>query len=147
MQRNYTIHTRIQKPIGEVFDAVVAGDKLCRYFTSSVSGDLVAGDTVYWRWEHYHAELPVTVQAVVPGARIELTLDSKTWEKTRGEAYPVTVIFELEALDDGSTMLAISESGWKSDAEGRKGSHDNCSGWTHMAMCLKAWIEHGIDLR
>ena len=76
-----------------------------------------------------------------------MTLDSRAWEKTRDEAYPVTVVFELEALDDGTTMLAISESGWKTDADGLKGSHDNCSGWTHMAMCLKAWIEHGIDLR
>ncbi len=147
MDRNYTIHTRIHKPIGEVFDAIVSGEKLCRYFTSAVSGDLVEEHTVHWRWEHYHAELPVDVQSVTPGARIELTLDSRAWEKTRDEAYPVTVVFELEALDDGTTMLAISESGWKTDADGLKGSHDNCSGWTHMAMCLKAWIEHGIDLR
>ena len=147
MSRNYTIHTRIQKPVAEVFDAIISGDKLCHYFASSVSGDIVEGATVHWRWEHYHAELPVTVQSVAPGARIELTLDSKTWEKTANESYPVTVVFELEALDDGSTMLAISESGWKTDADGLKGSHDNCSGWTHMAMCLKGWIEHDIDLR
>ena len=63
------------------------------------------------------------------------------------ESYPVKVIFEFEALDDGNTMLSISEEGWKTDADGLKGSHDNCGGWTHMAMCLKAWIEHGIDLR
>ena len=44
-------------------------------------------------------------------------------------------------------MLSISESGWKTDREGLKGSHDNCSGWTHMAMCLKAYLEHGLDLR
>jgi len=50
-------------------------------------------------------------------------------------------------LEDGATMLSISEEGWKTDAEGLKGSHDNCGGWTHMVMCLKAYIEHGIDLR
>jgi hypothetical protein len=44
-------------------------------------------------------------------------------------------------------MLSISEQGWKTDAPGIKGSLDNCGGWTHMAMCLKAYIEHGIDLR
>lgn len=147
MSRNYTIHTRIEKPIDDVFDAIVSGDKLAMYFTSATSGDLVEGQTVHWRWADYHAELPVDVESVTPGARIELTLSSRTWEKTQGEDYPVSVVFELEALDDGGTLLAISESGWKTDADGLKGSHDNCSGWTHMAMCLKAWIEHGIDLR
>ncbi len=46
-----------------------------------------------------------------------------------------------------STMLSISEQGWLTDEAGLKGSHDNCSGWTHMALCLKAFVEHGIDLR
>ena len=54
---------------------------------------------------------------------------------------------EFEALDDNSTMLSISESGWKTNAEGLKGSHDNCGGWQHMAMCMKAYLEYGIDLR
>ena len=147
MSGNYTIHTRIQRPIADVFDAITAGDKLCRYFTTATSGDLVEGQTVYWRWADYHAELPVTVKRIVTNECIELTLDSRTWKKTTDEAYPVTVRFDFETLEDGSTMLAISESGWKTDAEGLKGSHDNCSGWTHMAMCLKSWIEHDIDLR
>jgi uncharacterized protein YndB with AHSA1/START domain len=147
MSRNYTIHTRIRKPIAEVFDAITTGNKLCRYFTSETSGDLVPGETIYWRWEDYHVELPVTVTRVDANECIELTLDSGAWEKTSTEAYPITVRFELEDLGDGSTMLAISESGWKTDADGLKGSHDNCSGWTHMAMCLKAWIEHDVDLR
>ncbi len=147
MSRNYTIHTRIRKPRAEVFDAVVTGDKLCRYFTSETSGDLALGQTIYWRWADYHAELPVTVTRMIANECIELTLDSRAWEKTSEESYPVTVRFEFEALEDGSTMLAISESGWKTDADGLKGSHDNCSGWTHMAMCLKGWIEYGVDLR
>jgi len=87
------------------------------------------------------------VDQVVPNKLIRLTLDSKAWKKTAGDGYDVSVIFEFEPLDDGSTLLSISEAGWKTDADGLKGSHDNCSGWTHMAMCLKSWIEHGIDLR
>ena len=147
MSTNYTIHTRINRPIADVFDAITTGDKLCRYFTSKTSGDLVEGETITWRWAEYNAELPVRVARIVVNEYIELTLDSGAWEKTTVEAYPVTVRFDFEALEDGSTMLAISESGWKTDADGLKGSHDNCSGWTHMAMCLKAWIEHDVDLR
>lgn len=147
MARNYTVQTKILRPIARVFDAVMSRETLCRYFTSEASGDLEEGTEIRWRWEHYDVELPVVVDKVITNRLIQLTLDSKTWKKTIDESYPVKVIFEFEELDDGSTMLSISEEGWKTDAEGLKGSHDNCGGWTHMAMCLKAWVEHSIDLR
>lgn len=44
-------------------------------------------------------------------------------------------------------QLTLDSKAWKTDADGLKASHDNCSGWSHMATCLKAWIEHDIDLR
>jgi len=147
MARNYTVQTKILCPVEEVFDAIVAREKLCNYFTSQASSDLQEGSEVRWRWAHYEIELPVVVDRIVANELIELTLDSAVWKKTVGESYPVKVIFEFEALDDGNTMLSISEEGWKTDADGLKGSHDNCGGWTHTAMCLKAWIEHDIDLR
>lgn len=147
MARTYTIQTKILRPVAEVFDAVVSSEKLCHYFTDTTSGDLVEGQVVGWHWEHYEPTLPVTVSKVVKNELIELTLDSVEWKKTATDSYPVRVIMEFEPLDDGTTMLSISEEGWKTDADGLKGSHDNCGGWTHMAMCLKAWIEHGIDLR
>ncbi len=147
MARNYTVQTRILRPVAEVFDAVISSDKLCNYFTNQASGDLEEGAEIRWRWAHYEIELPVTVNRIVTNELIELTLDSEVWKKTVSESYPVKVIFEFEALDDGNTMLSISEEGWKTDADGLKGSHENCGGWTSMAACLKAWIEHDIDLR
>jgi uncharacterized protein YndB with AHSA1/START domain len=147
MARNYTVRTRILRPTAEVFDAIVASDKLCRYFTDTASGDMHEGWQLDWHWSHYHATLPVVVNRIEPNRLIRLTLDSGAWGKTSTEAYDVAVIFEFEELDDGNTMLSISEEGWNTDAEGLKGSHENCGGWSHMAMCLKAWIEHGIDLR
>jgi uncharacterized protein YndB with AHSA1/START domain len=84
---------------------------------------------------------------IVANELIELVLDSREWHKTTEDEYEVRVIFEFEALESGATKMSISEQGWKTDTEGLQGSHDNCSGWTHMAMCLKAWLEHGIDLR
>lgn len=147
MARNYTVQTMILRPAAEVFEAIVSSDRLCSYFTDRTSGDLTEGAVVYWHWQHYHKELPVTVRKIVPGRLIELTLDSGEWEKTTEESYDVRVIFELEELEDGATMLSISESGWKTDADGLRGSHENCGGWSQMGICLKAWIEHGIDLR
>ena len=147
MARNYTVQTKILRPVAEVFDAIVSSDKLCNYFTDRTSGDLAEGEEVRWHWSHYDPELPVTVNRVDSNQRIELTLDSVEWKKSESDSYPVKVIFEFEALDDGSTMLSISEEGWKTDEDGLRASHENCGGWMSMATCLKAWIEHGIDLR
>lgn len=147
MARSYTVQTRIMRPVADVFDAIVSSDKLCKYFTDRSSGDLEEGQQIGWHWAHYEPTLPVTVNKIIENELIELTLDSAEWKKTVAESYPVKVIFEFETLDDGSTMLSISEAGWKTDADGLKGSHDNCGGWAHMSMCLKAWLEHDIDLR
>lgn len=146
MSRNYTVSTKINRPVNEVFDAVVSSDQLSRYFTGSSSGDLAAGERIVWNWEDW-GDHPVTVKIVEANSRIELVLNSRDWQKTGDEAYDVRVIFEFEETDDGDTMLSISEEGWRTDAEGLKGSHDNCGGWMHMATCLKAYLEHGIDLR
>lgn len=145
MGRNYTVRTKILRPVAEVFDAIVKSDRMKKYFLDGASSDLIEGETVTWRWDHY-GENPVVVRKVVENELIELAFDSREWDKTKDEAYEVLVIFEFEELEDG-TMLSISEQGWKTDADGLKGSHDNCGGWTHMAMCLKAYLEHGIDLR
>ena len=125
--------------------AIVSSERLKRYFANGASGDLDEGERVAWRWDHY-GENAIVVRKIVKNELIELALDSKEWKKTQNEAYEVLVIFEFEELEDG-TMLSISEQGWKTDADGLKGSHDNCGGWTHMAMGLKAYIEHGLDLR
>ena len=143
MTKSYTVNTQIARPVADVYDAVVSSDRLNRYFTNQSSGDLKEGDRVTWHWGDH----PVTVRKVEPNRRIELVLDSNEWHKTTGRSYDVVVTLEFEALDNGGTRLSISEEGWMTDAEGLKGSHDNCSGWTHMAMCLKAYLEHGIDLR
>ena len=145
MSRNYTVQTRIKRPVADVFDAVVKSDRMKKYFLDDASSDLVEGQAVTWHWDDY-GENPVTVRKVIENERIELAIDSREWDKTTTEAYEVLVILEFEALDDG-TLLRISEQGWKTDAEGLKGSHDNCGGWMHMATCLKAYLEYGIDLR
>ena len=145
MARNYTVNTRIARPVEDVFDAVVSSERLCHYFSDKSSGDLTEGDRVTWNWDEW-GDHPVVVRKVVPNKLIQLSLNAKDWHKT-DESYDVAVIFEFEALENGDTMLSISEEGWKTDEAGFKASHENCGGWTHMAMCLKGYIEYGIDLR
>jgi len=146
MAKNYSVSTKIKRPVADVFAAVVTKEIMKNYFVDEASADLTAGTTVRWRWNHYGESL-VVVKSVELNKRIELTIDSNEWDKTPDESYDVAVIFEFEALDDGHTRLSISEDGWKTNAEGLKASHENCGGWMHMATCLKAWLEHEIDLR
>jgi uncharacterized protein YndB with AHSA1/START domain len=145
MARNYTVHTRIRRPLEDVFNAIVSSETLCRYFSHKSSGDLVEGDRIIWNWDEW-GDHPVVVTKVVANELIKLRLDAKDWHKD-DKPYDVDVIFEFETLENGDTMLSISEEGWRTDQAGLKASHENCGGWTHMAMCLKGYIEHGIDLR
>jgi uncharacterized protein YndB with AHSA1/START domain len=145
MNRNYTVSTQVNRPVDEVFRAVVERDVMEKYFTTRSSSSLVEGQKVGWFWEHW-GENSVFVNRVIENKLIELTIDSSNWSKT-DQGYDVKVIFEFDELSENSTRLSISEQGWKTDADGLKASHENCGGWQHMAVCLKAWVEYGIDLR
>ena len=143
---NYKIQTKINRPVGEVFDAIVSEKQLVAYFVDTTSGPLTVGDTVTWHWRDF-GDHPVVVRHIAVNERIELELNSTDWRKTEGDGYSVKVIFQLDTLDDDHTLLSISEQGWLSDEPGLKASHENCGGWQHMSMCLKVYLEYGIDAR
>ena len=54
---------------------------------------------------------------------------------------------EFEALDAGSTLVRIGESGWRANQEGLDSSYGNCMGWMQMLCCLKVYVEQGKNLR
>jgi uncharacterized protein YndB with AHSA1/START domain len=54
---------------------------------------------------------------------------------------------KFKPLDDGATMVQISESGWRDTPKGIESSYSNCGGWMHMMCCMKAYVEHRINLR
>ena len=110
MARNYTVQTRIARPVEDVFDAIVSRERLCRYFTNESSSDLIEGARVTWHWDEW-GDHSVVVTKVVPNKLIQLSIDAKDWRKD-DEPYDVAVIFEFETLENGDTMLSISEEGW-----------------------------------
>ena len=144
--RTFTVQTTINRPANEVFDAIADPAKLEKYFAGSASGPLVEGTRVIWNWPDW-GDYPVQVDEVRPNTRIALRINAVAWKKTKTDSYDVAVVFDIEPLSDTLTLVKISESGWKSDDDGIKASYENCGGWQHMADCLKAWLEHGIDLR
>ena len=142
MELRFQVHGKIKKPVAEVFDAVVNPKKLSGYFTTGgASGPLVAGSTVSWDFADFPGAFPVQVREVVPNRLIVLA-----WKANDGD-YDTTVRMEFESLDPGSTLVRISESGWKENQAGLDSSYGNCSGWMHMLCCLKVYMEHGTNLR
>jgi len=142
MTWGFRVSARIAKPVAEVFDAVVNPKKLSGYFTTvgGASAPLVPGATVTW-W----GEVPVEVDEVVPDSRIVLRWDA---DVPAGEApYKTRIEMGFEPLDDGASLVTIAESGWREGEAGRQRSYLNCEGWTQMLCCLKAYVEHGINLR
>lgn len=139
MEPKFSIQTKINKPVAEVFDAVINPKKIVGYFCEKADAPLVEGQTVRWDWTA-HGDVKVQVKQIIPNSKIIIE-----WPAATGGTSIAEMTFS--SLDDGRTMVKISESGWPSTAEGLKASYKNCEGWQHMASCMKAYLQHGIDLR
>ncbi len=152
MTLTFTVAARIARAVAEVFEAVVDPAELSRYFTTGgASGRLEAGATVHWAFHDFPGAFPVDVVAVEPNRQIVLRWEASDGTAAEGGAapapYQTTVTMTFEALDDGRTLVSITEEGWRETEAGLKASYGNCQGWTQMTCALKAWLEHGINLR
>jgi|ERR1051326_936189 uncharacterized protein YndB with AHSA1/START domain len=136
MQLKFKVQAKIQKPVAEVFDAVYNPKKLSAYFTTGgASAPLDPGTTVTWDFADFPGAFPVHVKEVVKNQLIAFE-----WDKQRVE-------MTFEALSDDNTLLSISEGEWPETQKGLDQSYGNCHGWTQMSCALKAYVEHGINLR
>jgi uncharacterized protein YndB with AHSA1/START domain len=154
MQLKFQVHTKIQKPIAEVFDAVYNPTKLSGYFTTGgATAPLNEGTQVTWRFADYPGDIPVTVKKVIPNEQIILEWDAYEPPDKSGNTtppppgYKTTVEMTFESLDPNNTLVKISESGWRETQSGLAGSYGNCMGWSQMLSALKAFLEYNINLR
>lgn len=146
MELKFTVSGRIAKPVAEVFEAVVNPEALSRYFTTGgAKGRMETGATVYWDFHDVPGEFPVEVVEAEPNRRIVFRWAAD--DDTAPEGYDTTVTMEFEALEDGRTLVTISEEGWHQTEGGLKASYGNCNGWMQVLCSLKAYLEHGIILR
>lgn len=143
MSLGFRISGRIDKPAAEVFDAVVNPKKLSGYFTTigGASARLVAGEKVIW-W----GEVPVEVEEVTPDRRIVLRWDAEDPASGK-QSYKTRIEMTFDPLEEGGTLVAIAEEGWREGETGLRKSYLNCEGWTQMLCCMKAYLEYGINLR
>ena len=130
---------RIARPPTEVFEAIVDPEKMSRYFISSGSGRLETGKSVEWTWADVGARMTIKSGEVVSPQRI-----SFRWPATGAET---SVEIRLEPSAENATLVKVVERGWNPDAAGIASYAQQIGGWVHMLLCLKAFLEHGINLR
>ncbi|MEL7977833.1 SRPBCC family protein [Isoptericola sp. F-RaC21] len=142
----FTVSGRVSRPCRDVYEAIADPEQLSRYFTTGgARGRLEPGADVSWDFADFPGRFPVTVVAADPPRRIVIR-----WEggHTADGSGSTTTTFELEPLDDDTrTLVTITESSWAVTPDGATYAFGNCEGWTGMLAALKAWLEHGINLR
>ncbi|MCM3658452.1 SRPBCC domain-containing protein [Agromyces mediolanus] len=144
----FTVSGRVARPCADVYEAVADPAQLSQYFTTGgARGRLDAGEEVSWDFADFPGRFPVRVVEAEPPRRIVIEWDAAPGTAD-GDATATRTTFEFEPLDDDArTLVTITESAWKLTEGGAKHAFGNCEGWTGMLSALKAWVEHGINLR
>lgn len=130
---------QIQKPIHEVFDAIVDPDKMINYFISKSSGRMEDGKELIWKFPEFEEEFPVRVDKVDKNNYI-----SFYWDTDGNE---LLVEINLTPIDNDSTLVTVTERSMANNEAGIKWLKGNTEGWANFLACLKAYLEYGINLR
>jgi len=131
---------QIQKPLREVFEAIVNPDKMSKYFISESTGKMEEDKELVWRFPEFDINVPVRVGKIEPDKYI-----SYYWDGAKDRQTLVGI--SLEAHPDHSTVVKITEKGMENDEAGIQWLMGNTEGWANFLACLKAYLEYGINLR
>lgn len=142
----FTVSGRIARPRAQVYEAVADPEQLSRYFTTGgARGRLAPGADVTWDFADFPGAFPVTVVEADPPHRLVIEWDNEATTSDRGTT---RVVFAFDSLDDDTrTLVTITETAWRATPAGAEAAFGNCEGWTGMLAALKAWLEHGVNLR
>lgn len=129
---------QIQKPVHEVFEAIVDPAKMSNYFIAYGSDRMKTGSKLTWRFPEFDMDVPVRVAEV---RRDEYV--SYYWDNGDKE-----MLVEMTLTAKGNdTVVIVTEKGADNDEAGIKWLKGNTEGWANFLACLKAWLDHGIHLR
>jgi len=127
---------QIQKPIKEVFEGIVNPSKMTQYFISESTGILEEGKELLWKFPEFTDKYPITDIKIEDNRLISFIWDPET-----------VVDITLECLEDNSTLVRVVEDGKECTEKNLKWLVVNTGGWANFLACLKAYLEHGIQLR
>lgn len=127
---------QIQKPIQEVFEAIVNPEKITKYFIARSSGRMETGKELIWEFGDFPGEFPVKVQEVKINEYVSFVWDQET-----------VVNIRLEEQPDKSTVVKVTEGEKELSEVNLRWLTDNTSGWANFLDCMKAYLEYGVPLR
>jgi uncharacterized protein YndB with AHSA1/START domain len=130
---------QIQKPMAEVFEAIVNPEKMCNYFISESSGRMEEGKTLIWKFPEFEEESPVRIGKIEHDKYI-----SFYWHIGEQE---LMVEISLSQRENNSTLVTITEKSMENNETGINWLKGNTEGWANFLACLKAYLEYGINLR
>ncbi|MCW4470152.1 SRPBCC domain-containing protein [Flavobacterium sp. MFBS3-15] len=129
---------QIQKPVNEVFEAVVNPEQMSNYFISQSSGRMEEGKTITWRFPEIDMDVPVRVGKVIQDEYV-----SYHWDNADNE-----MLVEITLTPKGEdTVVIVTEKSAPNNEAGINWLKGNTEGWANFLACLKAWLQHGIHLR
>jgi uncharacterized protein YndB with AHSA1/START domain len=128
---------QIQKPIAEVFEGIVNPVKMTQYFISESTGWLEEGKEIRWKWPEFPEQ-----ESVINNIKIEKNrVVSFVWDDD------TTVTIRLEEQKDKSVVVRVTEGEKELDDNTLKWYGGNTEGWANFLAFMKAYLEHGINLR
>lgn len=127
---------QIQKPIERVFEAIVDPADMTHYFVSESTGRLDSGKDLVWRFPEFDVDIPVSQTRTEHPRLIQFVWDPET-----------VVTMDLTARADGITVVEVREDGKEITESNVEWALRNSAGWGNFLACLKAYVEHGIELR
>lgn len=127
---------QIQKPVEEVFEAIVNPEIMSKYFISESSGRMETGKELFWEFGDFPGKFPVKITDVQPDKSVSFVWDDETL---------VRVI--LEEQTDKSTVVKITEGEKELNEKNLEWCLGNTFGWANFLDCMKAYLEYGINLR
>lgn len=130
----------IRKPVAEVFEALVNPEITTRFWFTKSSGRVIAGQKLRWDWEMYGVGTNVDVKDVEENKRILIE-----WN---GPENPSSVEWTFEPQGADRTFVVVKNFGFRGDADKIvEEALDSTGGFSFLLAALKAFLEHGIELK
>lgn len=131
---------QIGRPKNDIFEAIVDPEKMSGYFISRSSGRMEEGKTLEWAFAEFPDSFPVKVTKTEPAKSVFFE-----WEGPEGRTLEVKIT--LEEAGHSQTLVKIAEGSMEANETGIRWLAQNTEGWANFLACLKAYMEHGINLR
>lgn len=130
----------IRKPVSDVFEAFVNPELTQRFWFTKSNGPVIAGKKLRWDWEMYGVFTNVDVKEVEENKRILIE-----WN---GPENPSLVEWTFEPQAADRTFVVVKNFGFHGDADKIvEEALDSTGGFTFLLAALKAFLEHGIELK